>query len=101
MQPFALPAVATLDQASELLTRLEAVLSTAAGGVRVDATALAEFDTSTIALLLQAQRLAQARGLVLQVAGAPAKLRQLARLYGVLDLLPLLPDEVPTPAAAA
>jgi phospholipid transport system transporter-binding protein len=101
MQAFALPAAATLDQAPEVLAQFEAALSAAEGGVRVDASALAECDTSTISLLLQAQRLAQARGLALQVAGAPAKLRQLARLYGVLELLPLLPDAEPPPRAGA
>jgi phospholipid transport system transporter-binding protein len=63
------------------------------GVLRIDASALQAYDSSTIALLLQARRLAQAAraGRGFEVVGAPAKLAELARLYGVEELLSLSP----------
>ena len=73
-----LPATLTLDQAAALSDALSAEpVGT------VDASALGAFDSSALALLLQARR----RGF--QVQGAPPKLRQLAQLYGVEELLGL------------
>jgi len=77
-----LPAVATLAQACSLLSQLGA-----ADVDSIDAGALRSFDTSAVALLLEAQRRAKARGAVLVVRNAPAKLVELARLYGVDGLL--------------
>ena len=57
-----LPATATLEQAAELATTLPAEVAGGAGVLRVDAGALQAYDSSTIALLLQARRLAQAAG---------------------------------------
>ena len=87
---FSLPAVASLQQAPALLHEVDAAI-TAAGpdGLRLDASALAEFDTSAVALLLHAQRTALAQGKALHVVGAPPKLSELAQLYGVDGLLPL------------
>ena len=108
-----LPATLTLAQATAAAAALEpaaaAVTSTSAAGVTpsaeftVDASALREFDTSALSVLLQAHRVAQARGLKLKIAGAPPKLHQLAQLYGVASLLGLeegQPD-VPSPSTAA
>lgn len=87
---FTLPAVAGLEQASALVRDVDAAVAAAGGGtVRLDATALTEFDTSAVALLLHAQRAARARALKLEVHGAPPKLLELARLYGVHELLAL------------
>ncbi len=86
-----LPATATLEQAAELATTLPAEVAGGAGVLRVDAVALQAYDSSTIALLLQARRLAQAAGRGFEVVGAPAKLVELARLYGVEELLALSP----------
>jgi phospholipid transport system transporter-binding protein len=92
-----LPAVASLDQAPALLRDVDAALAAAgAQALQVDASALTEFDTSAVALLLHAQREAHARGTVLRVVGAPPKLRELARLYGVEELLPLDGPPAPT-----
>ena len=91
-----LPATATLHEAAALAGTLPAAVAALAAGsgpLRVDASALTAFDSSTIALLLQAQRLAQASGRTLQVDGVPPKLIELARLYGVDGLLPLPPSE--------
>ncbi|MDO8418705.1 MAG: STAS domain-containing protein [Rubrivivax sp.] len=87
-----LPATATLDQAAALALTLPASVAEGSGPVSIDASALQAFDTSVIALLLQARRLATAAGRGFQVTGAPAKLAQLAQLYGVEDLLSLVPS---------
>ena len=87
---FALPAVAGLEQASALVRDVDAAIAAATGDtVVLDAAALTEFDTSAVALLLHAQRAARARDLKLEVRGAPPKLLELARLYGVHELLAL------------
>ena len=92
-----LPATATLAEASALARDAEQALmqGVAAGGerapLRVDASALASFDTSILAVLLQARRLALGAGCAFEVTGAPDKLAQLAQLYGVAELLGLAP----------
>ena len=85
-----LPATATLEQAATLAATLPAAVAGGSGVLRVDASALSAFDSSTIALLLQAQRAAQAAGRGFEVSGAPPKLVELARLYGVDGLLALV-----------
>ncbi len=84
-----LPAAASIDQVSEMLVLLDSALAADAGELRIDAGALRNFDTATLALLLEAQRRARAQGRAFEVTGAPAKLAELARLYGIEDLLPL------------
>jgi phospholipid transport system transporter-binding protein len=94
-----LPATATLEQAAALAASLPAAVSAGSGVLRIDASALTAFDSSTIALLLQAQRLARAAGRSVEVAGAPAKLHELAQLYGVDGLLMLLSPGTPAKGA--
>lgn len=85
-----LPAATTLEQAPELLRQLEQGLAEAGSGpLHVDASAMKEFDTSALALLLEASRRVRQQGGTLVVDGAPPKLVELARLYGVDELLPL------------
>ena len=86
-----LPDTLTLAQATATLGRLRAALSAAPAGAsfEVDASTLAELDTSALAVLLDAQRLARERNLVMHVIRPPAKLVQLAKLYGVQGLLGL------------
>jgi phospholipid transport system transporter-binding protein len=84
-----LPADATLEHAAGLAATLPAALAQGEGLFSVDASALQDYDTSTIALLLQARRAAQAAGRGFAVTGAPAQLTQLAALYGVEELLSL------------
>ena len=55
--------------------------------VLLDASALQEFDSSALAVLLACRREAQGLGRSLQVQGLSERLRELATLYGVLDLL--------------
>jgi phospholipid transport system transporter-binding protein len=78
-----LPATATLEQAAALWRDMGQATEV------VDASELKVFDTSAVALLLEARRRAQARGAKFSVQGAPPKLRELAQLYGVEELLSL------------
>jgi phospholipid transport system transporter-binding protein len=55
--------------------------------VLVDASALHDFDSSALAVLLGLRRVAHGQGRAVQVTGMPERLRELATLYGVLDLL--------------
>ena len=57
--------------------------------VVADAGALIEFDSSALAVLLECRREALAAGKSFAVLAAPARLRQLAGLYGVADLIPV------------
>ena len=84
-----LPATLTLPTARPTAQALEAAVSALPSGeaFHVDASGLNELDTSALAVLLQARRAAQARGLRWHLEGAPPKLRQLAGLYGVETLL--------------
>lgn len=85
-----LPARATIEGATTLIAQLDAALAAAAGGaLRIDAAALKDFDTSAVALLLHVRRGARERQIQLIVDNAPPKLRELARLYGVEELLSL------------
>ncbi len=87
-----LPADATLSTVAELAATLPAALASGSGSFTVDASALTSYDTSTIALLMQARRAAQAAGRGFSVTGAPRQLQQLAALYGVEELLALSPS---------
>ncbi len=98
-----LPPSATLADAPALLAQLDQALADGSGPLEVDAGGLQNFDTSAIALLMQARRQAQAAGRAFSVVGAPAKLAQLAQLYGVEELLSLsvsLPGPATTSASA-
>ncbi|MDI9233774.1 STAS domain-containing protein [Limnohabitans lacus] len=55
--------------------------------VLVDASALSVFDSSALAVLLGLRRVAKAQGRSVLVEGMSDRLRELATLYGVLDLL--------------
>ncbi len=96
-----LPATATLDETPALAQTLPAAVAGGSGPLTVDASALAGFDSSAIALLLQARRLAQGAGRGFSVHGAPAKLVELARLYGVDELLSLAPSSAVSSATSA
>ena len=83
----ALPATVTFDEASAVLRTIEGAARDAKEALRIDASALSTLDTGALALLLQARRLAAARGLGFELTGAPEQLTALARLYGVESLL--------------
>jgi phospholipid transport system transporter-binding protein len=88
MSPLKLPATLVHDQAEACLaqwvTQLPPALPPA---VTLDASALAEFDSSALAVLLGLRRLLTQKGSVLRVEGMTPRLRELASLYGVMDLL--------------
>jgi phospholipid transport system transporter-binding protein len=86
-----LPHQASLPHLAPLLAALPGAVSGARGDgvLRVDASALQAYDSSTISLLLEARRQALAAGARFEVAGAPEPLRALAQLYGVDELLAL------------
>ena len=88
-QAVQLPAQATVDFSAELAAKLPEAVADGSDVLRIDASALQDFDTATLALLLQARRLAQAAGRGFEVSGAPAQLKELAALYGVEELLAL------------
>jgi phospholipid transport system transporter-binding protein len=48
---------------------------------------LCEFDSSALAVLLGLRRVLIHKGTALRVEGMPQRLRELASLYGVMDLL--------------
>ena len=92
-----LPATITSADAQDALRMLaQAMKREPAAGAVIDASALQHFDSAALALLLECQRLAQASGRAFAVRGAPPKLSQLARLYGVEELL--LPVATGAPA---
>ena len=87
--------MATLAEADALLAALDAALPAGGAVLRIDASPLQHFDTSLVAVLLHARRAAQTAGGSIEIVGAPPKLADLARLYGVESLLPLAAAESP------
>jgi phospholipid transport system transporter-binding protein len=82
----ALPAVLTQLQATQVAAQLQAAIQKHPGKFVLDASALHQFDSSALAVLLSGFRAASAKGLSLQVSGLPDRARQLAQVYGVADL---------------
>ena len=83
-----LPAELTHLQARELTQRLgQEVMALGESIVAVDASALDRFDSSALAVLLQLRRDALSAGKRFSVKGLPQRLRELAGLYGVAELL--------------
>ncbi len=89
-----LPAQLTHDQAEACVADLRRALPHALAGVgagqsvTVDAGLLTHFDSSALAVLLACRRMVLDRGLGMTVQGLPPRLRQLAGLYGIADLIP-------------
>lgn len=57
----------------------------------LDASPLQRFDSSALAVLLACRRMALASGQTMVVQGLPPRLRQLAGLYGIGELIPACP----------
>jgi phospholipid transport system transporter-binding protein len=84
-----LPQVLTQSQAASCLgMQLPLLRSQADPAVQVDASGLQQFDSSALAVLLEFRREALALGKRFEVLGLPARLANLARLYGIDGLLP-------------
>ena len=86
----ALPATLTHAQATAYLAQCRAALAAAGRGatVQLDASALHEFDSSALAVLLAVRREVLARGAHWRLDGLNERARVLAGLYGVAELLP-------------
>lgn len=67
------------------------VLAAAGREVRLSAADLTDFDSSALSLLLSAARQCSEQGASLKLVDAPPKLRELARVYGVAELLWAVP----------
>ena len=83
-----LPAALTHESAAEFSQTLRQAVLSQPAEVVADASALTAFDSSALAVLLECRREAQAAGKSFSVQAAPPRLRQLAGLYGVADLIP-------------
>lgn len=87
-----LPASISLAGAQAVMRPLaEAISREPAGQLNIDGAGLQQFDSSALAVLLECRRLAQKSGRSFQLSGAPPRLSQLARLYGVAELLGITP----------
>ena len=84
-----LPAELTHEQAAACCRMLaQGMRARPEPAVVADAAALAKFDSSALAVLLDCRREALALGKTFSVSHLPARLRELATLYGVAELLP-------------
>ncbi len=84
-----LPTELTQKQASACLRMLvQGLKSEVEPALVVDATALDRFDSSALAVLLEVRRESLAIGKRFAVRGLPARLGNLAELYGIADLMP-------------
>lgn len=85
-----LPSELTQSQANACLQSLAQGLRAVAGAqVVVDASALRRFDSAALAVLLACRRESLAVGKQFFVHGLPARLADLANLYGIAELLPV------------
>jgi len=85
-----LPASLTLKDAPAVLESLRQSLAAdgGAGDVwRIDAAPVTQLDTSALAVLLECSRIAAAAKRKLEIVNAPARMSDLAHLYGVDGLL--------------
>ncbi|MDO9237793.1 MAG: STAS domain-containing protein [Aquabacterium sp.] len=89
-----LPAVITHAEVPNVLSLFKQTLDQASASSDVDASmltvdgsSLQHFDSSALAVLLECQRMARAKGRAFAVQSLPSKLVELARLYGVDGLL--------------
>ena len=83
-----LPATLTHVEAAELAPRVSQLVQAESSAVVVDAGDLQVFDSSALAVLLASRREALAHGKEFAVRNLPARLHQLAALYGVAELIP-------------
>jgi phospholipid transport system transporter-binding protein len=80
-----------LTHASAKRALADGLASIASGAVGADCAALAEFDSSALAVLLAWQRAAAARGGAFDVVNMPEGLMSLAGVYGVDAILSTQP----------
>jgi phospholipid transport system transporter-binding protein len=88
MTVLTMPETLLHEHAPACLAQWAAQCKTVASSVvSVDASALMAFDSSDLAALLGLRREVLAQGGTLHISGMTSRFRELARLYGVLDLL--------------
>lgn len=105
-QMLKLPQSVRVDAAPALWLSLQASLraeaaqvgSGAGAELSINAAELQQFDSAVLTLLLSAARLCAELGMRLTVLNVPAKLQELARVYGVAELLW---PELPAPGQSA
>ncbi|MDB5967358.1 MAG: hypothetical protein JWQ72_3858 [Polaromonas sp.] len=83
-----LPPTLTHDLAAGFVHGLKPLVEAQPAQVVADASQLQAFDSSALAVLLACRREAVAAGKGFSVHGLPPRLRQLAGLYGVAELIP-------------
>ena len=83
-----LPASLTLRDAQTVLESLRQSFAADSGDVwRIDAAPVVQLDTSALAVLLECSRIAAAGKRTLEIVNPPARMSDLAHLYGVDGLL--------------
>ena len=89
-----LPASLTLKDAQAVLETLRQSFAAESGDTwRIDASPVAQLDTSALAVLLECARMAAGAKRKLEIVNAPARMSDLAHLYGVDGLLGVAADE--------
>ena len=84
-----LPVELTQAQAARCLITMQEILSSDTATVTVvDGAALARFDSSALAVLLELRRQCKSAGKQFAVAHLPEQLMKLAGLYGIGEFLP-------------
>jgi phospholipid transport system transporter-binding protein len=86
----ALPAVLMQAQAQAVTNELSTLLAACVseGGEAVlDASALNQFDSSALAVILACRRAVLAKGAQLHITGLPQRAQALVKVYGLSDLL--------------
>ena len=82
-----LPATLTQSQAQATLAGLLAAVPQEGAQVLVDASALSDFDSSALAVLLALRRQCTAQGRALVCQHLSPRLTELAALYGITELI--------------
>ncbi len=84
-----LPGELTREQAAACLQMLvQGLRSESGSGVVVDAAALNRFDSAALAVLLEFRREVMLISKTFAIRDLPARLRDLATVYGIAELLP-------------
>jgi phospholipid transport system transporter-binding protein len=86
----ALPAVLMQAQAQAVTDELATLLGLCVsdgGEAMLDASALTQFDSSALAVILACRRAVMARGAHLRISGLPERAQALAKVYGLSELL--------------
>lgn len=96
-----LPQQLTQHEAADCLARLQQAVRAEDGmEVVLDAAPLEQFDSAALAVLLALRRICQGQRKILLIRNLPARLGELAQVYGVAELLGVADLALP-PAAPA